>query len=109
MENIYNDIPEDLPEELFETLLANGAYKIERIVSRGHATPHGRWYDQETDEWVILLKGGAGLKLAGQVETVVMAPGDYLFLPAHLKHRVEWTDREKETVWLAVHQQQAAG
>ncbi len=103
MNNIFVDIPAQLPEELIETLLKTETLKVERIVSRGHATPGGQWYDQDQDEWVILLKGKAGLRIEDRANEVVMTPGDHLYLPAHLKHRVEWTDPEKETVWLAIH------
>jgi len=101
--NIYSDIPKELPSELFEEIIRKGPLKLERIISRGHATPKGEWYDQEKDEWVILLKGSAGLTIEGKAETVVLRPGDYLNLPAHLKHRVVWTDPGGETIWLALH------
>ena len=99
--NIFSAIPSVLPDELFEVLAEGRAFTLERIVSQGHATPAGQWYDQSRDEWVILLKGGAGLLLAGEDEVRVLTPGDYIHLPAHLKHRVEWTDAE--TIWLALH------
>ncbi len=102
MNNIFKHIPDRLSEELIETILKTGTFKIERIVSKGQATPDGQWYDQDKDEWVLLLSGRAGLRIEGRTE-VIMAPGDFLHLPAHLKHRVEWTDPEKETVWLAIH------
>jgi cupin 2 domain-containing protein len=101
--NIYSEIPDDLPHEVFEEILRNGSLKLERIISKGHKTPNGQWYDQDKDEWVILLKGSAGFLIEGEGETVVMKPGDYIHLPAHLKHRVEWTDSEEETIWLALH------
>ena len=101
--NIFSNIPEQLNEELFEELLGNGSFKLERIVSRGHSTPAGEWYDQVKNEWVILLKGSAGLLIEGEEETINLKPGDYFHLPAHLRHRVEWTDPDGETVWLAIH------
>ena len=103
--SIYSDIPKELPDELFEKILQNGSFELERIVSSGHATPKGKWYDQSKDEWVILLKGGAGLSIEGEDETVILKPGDYIHLPAHLRHRVEWTDPTTETVWLALYYQ----
>ena len=103
MDNLFADIPDQLQEEQFETILGTGFFKLERIVSMGHATPEGQWYDQDKDEWVLLLKGRAGLRIEGRSNEIVMEPGDHLHLPAHLKHRVEWTDPEKETVWLAIH------
>ena len=103
--NIYSDIPDDLTHEVFEEILRNGSLKLERIISKGHETSKDQWYDQDRDEWVILLKGSAGLVIEGEGETVVLKPGDYVHLPAHLKHRVEWTDTEEETIWVAVYYQ----
>jgi cupin 2 domain-containing protein len=99
--NIFSDIPVALSEEQFDPLLEGKELRLERILSRGHATPEGEWYDQERDEWVLLLRGSAGLRVAEGV--IELRPGDYLLLPAHARHRVEWTDRETETVWLALH------
>ena len=101
--NIYSLIPQPLKEELLEILLATKGFRMERIVSDGHSTAPGDWYDQETAEWVILLKGSAALLFEGETNARIMAPGDYLFIPAHKKHRVEWTDRAEKTVWLAFH------
>lgn len=102
MANLYSDIPAELPAELFETLAQTDTVHIERIVSRGHSTPTGDWYDQERDEWVLLLKGAARLLFEDGSEAA-MGPGDWLAIPAHRKHRVAWTDPEQETIWLAVH------
>jgi cupin 2 domain-containing protein len=76
--------------------------KLERIVSHGHATPEAGWYDQEQDEWVMLLAGAAGLLIEGEGERA-LAPGDALLLPAHCRHRVTWTAPDQPTVWLALH------
>ena len=97
----------DLPvprkdEELFETLLSKDNVTIERIVSTGQSTPDGEWYDQDWDEWVVVIQGRAGLLIEGQ-EEVILESGDHLFLPANEKHRVEWTDQTQETIWLAIH------
>lgn len=102
-QNIFSNIPKGLEEEFFEQLLSNEVVTLERIVSCGQATPAGEWYDQEQNEWVILLTGGAGLVFEGVPETINMGPGDYVHIPAHVKHRVEWTDEECTTVWLALH------
>jgi cupin 2 domain-containing protein len=103
MPNIFSKIPEKLHKELFEEIARGGSFKLQRIVSKGHATPKGEWYDQDKDEWVILLKGKAGIVMDGKKGVITLEPGDYLSLPAHQKHRVEWTDPEAETVWLALH------
>ena len=101
--NLFADVPPHLLAELFETLWRTPHLKLERIVSRGHATPPGQWYDQETDEWVVLLKGSAELRVEGQEGIIKLKPGDYLVLPARVRHRVESTAAEEETVWLAIH------
>ncbi len=100
--NFFSAIPADLSDEIFEEIINNKSLKLERIVSRGHATPDGEWYNQEKNEWVMLLKGSAGLLVEGE-EIMNLKPGDYVFLPAHVRHRVEWTDPEQETIWLALH------
>ncbi len=101
--NIFKNIPAALPEELIDIISSKNNVKIERIVSRGHSSPDAFWYDQQQDEYVILLKGKAGLLFYDRADVVVLGPGDYINIPAHVKHRVEWTSRDEETVWLAVH------
>jgi cupin 2 domain-containing protein len=103
MPNIYSRTPKKLQNELFEEITRGNSFKLERIVSRGHSTPQGKWYDQERDEWVILLRGSAGVRIHGKKRTVILNPGDYVFLPAHRKHRVEWTQAKAQTIWLALH------
>jgi cupin 2 domain-containing protein len=86
--------------ESFLTLFDNGTTKIERIVSRSHASPKDFWYDQADDEWVVVLGGDATLEFADG-KLVEMRSGDYLTIPRHVKHRVARTSAE--TIWLAVH------
>jgi len=102
MQNLLIDIPDALPEELFETLVQTGSVQIERIISKGHTSPEKGWYDQDRNEFVLLLKGAARLEFEDG-RAVSMGPGDCLEITAHVKHRVVWTDEEGETVWLAVH------
>ena len=105
-ENLFDDLPAglpaDLPDERVDVLLEGDGVRVERIVSRGHASPPDFWYDQAEDEWVLLLAGAARLRIEGTDEPVSLRPGDHLTLPAHCRHRVEWTDPDRETVWLAV-------
>ena len=101
--NLFSEIPNGLRDEIFETLLKTDCLTLERIVSSGQATPPGEWYDQETHEWVILLKGRAGLLFEGEEEIRILQPGDYVRIPAHRRHRVEWTEAGQTTVWLALH------
>jgi cupin 2 domain-containing protein len=102
MKNLFKNIPVDLPEELFETLVDNENIQIKRIVSKGHTSPKEGWYDQERNEFVLVLKGAARLEFEDG-RMVSMTVGDYLEVPAHVKHKVAWTDPNEETVWLAVH------
>ena len=99
--NLFAELPTELPDELFTTLVAAGNVRIERIVSQGHASPVDFWYDQPQDEWVMVLKGAARLQFEDQ--SMELKPGDYLTIAAHRKHRVEWTTSAEPTVWLAVH------
>lgn len=101
--NILADIPVQLPQELFTRLLQNEQLHIERIVSRGHANAKDEWYDQAQDEWLILLQGQAILEFFGQAELIKLHTGDYLLIPAHCKHRVEWTAPNRDSIWLAIH------
>ncbi len=100
--NLFQDVPEDCPEELVEQLMVSPAARIERIVSRGHASPPGFWYDQDEHEWVVLLRGNAHLQIEGLNDLVNLRPGDTYNLPAHMKHRVAWTLPNQDTIWLAV-------
>jgi cupin 2 domain-containing protein len=101
--NLFATTLERQRREIFETVLETDWFRLERIISTGQATPAGQWYDQETNEWVALLSGSAGLLFEGEGEPRVMRPGDHVIIPAHLRHRVEWTDPDHETVWLALH------
>jgi cupin 2 domain-containing protein len=101
--NLFAAIPAEIPAEIFQILLETGNFRLERIISAGQATPPGKWYDQETHEWVVLLSGSAGLRFEAEAEPRVLNPGDYLLIPAHHRHRVEWTDPGRPTVWLALH------
>ena len=97
--NLLHPLPEKLTEEAFTELLRHDAVRIERIVSNGHASPDGFWYDQDENEWVLLLEGEAGIEFADG-ERVHLTRGDTLNLPAHTRHRVTYTSRP--AIWLAV-------
>lgn len=97
-----------MPEELVEILAdGHGHLRIVRLVSRGHSSPDGFWYDQEEHEWVVLLSGAAVLSyedgVSGEVRALAMKPGDWLRIPPHTRHRVESTAPDTPSVWLAVH------
>jgi cupin 2 domain-containing protein len=101
--NLFDDCPAELAEELFTELHRGKGFRIERIVSRGHCSPADFWYDQGWHEWVLLIRGSAGVLFEGDAEPVVLRPGSYLDIPAHTRHRVAWTDLREQTVWLAIH------
>jgi cupin 2 domain-containing protein len=101
MDNIFENQPKSA-DEVFTDLLRRPGLRVERIVSTGQASPPDFWYDQAHDEWVVLLKGSAGLAIEGEAERRLQ-PGDYVFLPAHKRHRVTFTAADEPTVWLAVH------
>ena len=101
--NLLDNLPADLPKELFTTILQADGLRIERIVSQGHASPPDFWYDQEENELVIVLEGRARVQFKGENGPVELRRGSYLNIPAHAKHRVAWTDPNEKTVWLAVH------
>jgi cupin 2 domain-containing protein len=101
--NLFENLPETCTAEIFETLFENKNLKLERIISDGQATPPGQWYDQGWDECVVLLQGNAGILFEEDNTPVVLKSGDYLFIPTHKRHRVEWTDPKQKTIWLAIH------
>jgi cupin 2 domain-containing protein len=101
MTNLFADLPLHMPDELVTTLLETADVRIERIVSHGHTSPEGFWYDQDRYEWVIVLQGAARLRFEDRI--VELKPGDFTNIPAHKRHRVEWTTPDEPTVWLAVH------
>jgi cupin 2 domain-containing protein len=90
-------------EELFETLIETEGLRLERIVSCHHAGPPRAWLEQERDEWVVVITGSAQLLFEGRVRPISLAAGDWVRIPARVRHRVVRTDVEQDTVWLALH------
>ena len=101
--NLFAAMLGDAAQEQVAELLRARTVRIERIVSHGQASPSGCWYDQDWAEWVMVLSGSAGLLFEGDAAPLRLARGDYVEIPAHARHRVEWTDPEAPTIWLAVH------
>ncbi|MGF1755137.1 cupin domain-containing protein [Vibrio makurazakiensis] len=99
--NLLSDIPSQLPDEIFEDLVATPNVRIERILSKGHSSPEQGWYDQSENEWVMVLQG-TGTLVFEDGRQIVLNTGDYINIPAHDKHKVASTDEEQVTVWLAV-------
>jgi cupin 2 domain-containing protein len=101
-QNIFESIPDDLEQEIFEQLVNSEHVTIERIISKGHTSPESGWYDQEENEWVLVLKGEAMLSFEDQ-PSVHLHEGDFISIPSHKKHKVDRTDPGGATIWLAVH------
>ncbi len=108
MDNIFR-LPELLQnEEIFETIINSKNLQIERIISTGQSTPEDTWYDQEQDEWVILLQGEATLLFVDNT-SIHLTAGDYLLIEAHQKHRVTFTSVDPPCIWLAIHGNLSSG
>ena len=101
-QNIFAKIPKKLSKELLTKILQKNNIKIERIVSKNHSTSKDRWYDQNKNEWILIIEGNAELIFIedSSLKKIKMKKGDYILIPAHLKHRVDKTT--KKTIWLAV-------
>lgn len=103
--DILEGIPALLPAEISESLVTASHVRIERIVSRGQCSPPGFWYEQVENEWVMVIKGEAELRVEnvdGGDKTVRLTEGMYVDIPAGVRHRVDWTSPDTDTVWLAV-------
>jgi cupin 2 domain-containing protein len=101
--NLFANLAAPRDVEQFIDLLAAPNLRLERIVSLGQATPPGEWLAQSRAEWVILLRGAARLLFEGETSARDLKPGDYVNIPAHCRHRVDWTTPDEPTVWLALH------
>ena len=104
MASIFADLPRSTAaDEQISELLSRRGVRIERIVSTGQCSPRDFWYDQPDGEWVLLLRGAARLRFADETEARELRPGDFADIAAHRRHRVDWTDPDQPTVWLAIH------
>ena len=102
MANLFENLPLQTEGEAFTELLSRTGIRIERIVSNGQSTPADAPFDQDHDEWVLLLSGSASLWVDQEGERD-LCPGDHLLIPAHRLHRVTRTAGDEPTVWLALH------
>lgn len=100
--NLFELLPEDLSKEVFSEIVQGENIRIERIISKGHSSPKTGWYDQDDNEWVVVLKGEARLRFENNSDVHLVA-GSHLNIPANTKHKVVWTTPDTETIWLAVH------
>ena len=101
--NLLNDPRVASTGESFENLLVRDGIRLERIISRGQASPAGFWFDQDQDEWVAVLSGAADLQFEDEDAPRRLSAGDFLLIRAHRRHRVVWTSPDTDTVWLALH------
>lgn len=101
MTNIFNDIPSDLPNEIFDDIIVTERLRVERIVSKGQTSPSIGWHNQSENEWIIVLSGYGVIEYTDGVR-VTLKKGDYLNINAHKKHRVIETSPDETTVWLAI-------
>jgi cupin 2 domain-containing protein len=102
MSNLFANLPVETKDEVFTELLSRPGARIERIVSNGQSTPVDTPFNQDHDEWVLLLRGSASLWVDGDGEHD-LHPGDHILIPARRTHRVTRTAKDEPTVWLAVH------
>jgi cupin 2 domain-containing protein len=107
--HLFANLPEASAAEEFVPLWERPGLRVERIVSLGQVTPDGQWYDQAWDEWVLVVRGVARLRIEGRENLIELRPGDWVLLPAHCRHRVEWTTEDGPTIWLAIHAGEGVG
>ncbi len=100
--NLFENIPTELPDELIDVLVSTENIRIERIVSYGQSSEKDFWYDQDQNEFVLLLKGKAELEFSESGKIIKLAEGESIIISAHQRHRVNWTDPKIETIWLVV-------
>jgi cupin 2 domain-containing protein len=100
--NLFADIPAQFRAELSQRIAYGKGIRIERIISRGHSSPEGFWYDEAENEWVLLLRGAARIRFEADNTVLEMKPGDHATIPSRCRHRVEWTSPDEDTIWLAV-------
>ena len=119
--NIYDKIPESITEEIIEIMYQNPHCKVERIISNGQITTENEWYDQDQEEWIILVQGEATILIEKLQEEssdkcnilncnikeescdkVHMVKGDTLLIKSHQKHRVIYTSQNPLCIWLCV-------
>ena len=101
--NFFKDLPNTTDAEVIQKRCEAAGGYVERIITRGQITPPGQWYEQETDEWILLLQGEARLLFEDTGDEVLLQPGDELWIEAGRRHRVSWTLPDQVTLWLAVH------
>jgi cupin 2 domain-containing protein len=100
--NLFDNIPKDIPQEIFQDLLKTENLRIERVISKGQSSPESGWYDQTENEWVVVLQGHAKLRFEKDDQLIELTSGMYVDIKAGTKHKVQWTTPDQETIWLAI-------
>lgn len=99
IKNIFSLLQVNTTNEYFEDIISEADFRIERIISDGHTTPDDFWYNQDEDEFVLLLKGFAKLMFEdGSI--IELNEGDYVIIDKHKKHKVIYTSTETKTFWI---------
>ena len=98
--NVFSNLGEVSEEERFDLIAKSPNCRIDRIVSAGHSSPKGFWYDQENDEFIVLPQGEATLEF--EDGPVTLRAGDHMVIPKNCKHRVESTSVDPVCIWLCV-------
>jgi len=101
LDNVFIAAGWDKVKEYYETLVERPGFRVERIMSAGHTSPAEGWYEQNENETVVLLKGHAVLEFEND-RKVEMNVGDMLTIQQYEKHKVAYTSKNPECVWLAV-------
>jgi cupin 2 domain-containing protein len=101
--NVFREMPDPNEGEAFDELFVRPGLRVERIVSHGHASAPGAWYEQPQDEWVIVLAGAARVRFEDEAEAHELRAGDCLEIEAYRRHCVDWTHPDEPTIWIAVH------
>ena len=99
MKNFFDTNGNISSTEIFENVIVGDNLRVERIISHGQTTPPGEWYNQEQDEWVLVLQGEARIAYMDGSD-ITLCKGEHLFLPRHKKHRISYTSTP--CLWLAV-------
>lgn len=102
--NIFDNIQVDKKNEKFFEILHSKTVKIEKIVSNGQQTHEDYWYNQDKNEFVLILDGFAKLQIKENniIKEIELNKGDYIDIKANVEHRVSYTCTNNPTVWLAV-------
>ncbi|QKF81728.1 cupin domain-containing protein [Halarcobacter ebronensis] len=100
LNNIFENIKINKQDEQFFELLKSDNIRVEKIVSNGQSSPKDFWYEQDENEFVVLLMGEAILEFEDKEYS--LKEGDYLNIPKKIRHRVKYTSKNEPTIWLAI-------